>query len=87
MEISTELPTSVGPGNRTDITGPITTLTNVGTTMSTHNVTMTTGYTTTTESQGDAYPAYLGFVTAFIAVFFYGTNFAPVKKFETGDGE
>lgn len=86
MEISTELPTSVGPGNITGITGSITTLSDVGTTMSTHNVTMTTGYITTTESQEDVYPAYLGFVTAFIAVFFYGTNFAPVKKFDTGDG-
>ena len=84
MEMSTEFPTSVASGN---FTQPMTTLTEIGTTMSTHNFTMTTGYSTTTESPGDVYPAYLGFVTAFIAVFFYGTNFAPVKKFDTGDGK
>ena len=87
MEMSTEMPTSVAPGNMTGFTGHITTLSDVGTTMSTHNATMTTGYITTTESQEDVYPTYLGFVTAFIAVFFYGTNFAPVKKFDTGDGK
>lgn len=42
--------------------------------------------TTAAPSDGDVYPTYLGFITAFIAVFFYGTNFAPVKKFDTGDG-
>ena len=87
MEMSTEMPASVAPGNMTGFTGHITTLSEIGTTMSTHNVTMTTGYITTTESQEDVYPTYLGFVTAFIAVFFYGTNFAPVKKFDTGDGK
>ena len=43
--------------------------------------------TTAAPSGGDVYPTYLGFITAFIAVFFYGTNFAPVKKFDTGDGK
>ena len=33
------------------------------------------------------YPEYLGFITAGIAVIFYGSNFVPVKKFETGDGK
>jgi len=35
---------------------------------------------------GPAYPKYLGFICAGIAVVFYGSNFVPVKKFETGDG-
>ena len=28
----------------------------------------------------------IGFVCAFVAVLFFGSNFVPVKKFETGDG-
>ncbi|KAL4230235.1 hypothetical protein ACF0H5_010621 [Mactra antiquata] len=31
-------------------------------------------------------PFFWGFITAAIAILFYGTNFAPVKKFDTGDG-
>lgn len=31
-------------------------------------------------------PFYAGFIAAIIAVGFYGTNFIPVKKFDTGDG-
>ena len=28
----------------------------------------------------------VGYVAVFVAVFFYGSNFIPVKRFETGDG-
>ena len=28
----------------------------------------------------------IGFACAFVAVAFFGSNFVPVKKFETGDG-
>ena len=28
-----------------------------------------------------------GFVIAGIAILFYGSNFVPIKKFETGDGK
>ncbi|XP_067663546.1 transmembrane protein 144-like [Haliotis asinina] len=31
-------------------------------------------------------PEYLGFISCVISATFYGTNFIPVKKFETGDG-
>jgi len=30
---------------------------------------------------------WIGFVGAFIAIIFFGSNFIPVKKFDTGDGE
>ena len=63
--------------------------TEAGSTMSTMN------YSTSTEpydpckpaSSGDIYPEYVGFLTAGVAILFYGTNFAPVKKFDTGDGK
>ena len=35
---------------------------------------------------GDAGPTYVGFICAGVAVLFFGSNFVPVKKFETGDG-
>ncbi|XP_060566093.1 transmembrane protein 144-like isoform X1 [Ruditapes philippinarum] len=41
---------------------------------------------TTAACQHSDIPFYWGFITAAIAIFFYGTNFAPVKKFDTGDG-
>ncbi|KAL5012498.1 hypothetical protein ScPMuIL_011049 [Solemya velum] len=31
-------------------------------------------------------PTYWGYICAGVAVLFYGSNFVPVKKFETGDG-
>ncbi|XP_071087066.1 transmembrane protein 144-like isoform X1 [Haliotis cracherodii] len=31
-------------------------------------------------------PQYLGFISCAVSATFYGTNFIPVKKFETGDG-
>jgi hypothetical protein len=32
-------------------------------------------------------PLYVGFMTAGMAVVFYGTTYIPVKKFDTGDGK
>ena len=32
-------------------------------------------------------PLYVGFISAGVAVLFFGSNFVPVKKFETGDGK
>ena len=37
-------------------------------------------------SGGGAGPTYVGFICAGVAVLFFGSNFVPVKKFETGDG-
>lgn len=37
-------------------------------------------------ADNSTYPEYIGFITAGVAVVFYGSNFVPVKKFETGDG-
>ncbi|XP_076468462.1 transmembrane protein 144-like isoform X1 [Babylonia areolata] len=45
---------------------------------------VTTEVTNTTKS--DAYPASVGFIAAGIAVLFFGSNFVPIKKYETGDG-
>ena len=28
----------------------------------------------------------VGYIAVFVAVFFYGSNFIPVKRFDTGDG-
>ena len=36
---------------------------------------------------GSAGPTYVGFICAGVAVIFFGSNFVPVKKFETGDGK
>lgn len=30
--------------------------------------------------------AYLGYIGALVAVAFFGSNFVPVKKYDTGDG-
>ena len=46
----------------------------------------TTEYMTTTQGESDETPKYWGFVAIAIAVFFYGITYAPVKKFDTGDG-
>ena len=35
----------------------------------------------------DEYPTWVGIVGSVIAIFFFGSNFLPVKKFETGDGK
>ncbi|KAK3576890.1 hypothetical protein CHS0354_012948 [Potamilus streckersoni] len=42
--------------------------------------------TTTVSPCNDTTAVYMGYIAAGIAVLFYGSNFAPVKKFETGDG-
>lgn len=47
----------------------------------------TTGGTTAANSDNSSLPKYVGFISAGVAVFLYGSNFAPVKKFETGDGK
>lgn len=47
----------------------------------------TTGGTTAANSDNSSLPKYVGFIGAGVAVFLYGSNFAPVKKFETGDGK
>lgn len=47
----------------------------------------TTGGTTAATSDNSTLPKYVGFISAGVAVFLYGSNFAPVKKFETGDGK
>lgn len=43
---------------------------------------------TTAANTGDngTIPEYMGYITAGIAVLLYGSNFAPIKKFESGDG-
>ncbi|CAG2251154.1 Transmembrane protein 144 [Mytilus edulis] len=41
--------------------------------------------TTAQPSQGEI-PEYWGFIAAGIAILFYGSNFVPVKQYETGDG-
>lgn len=49
---------------------------------------ITTAYpnvTTPTCETSDT-PLYVGFITASLAVVFYGTTYIPVKKFDTGDG-
>lgn len=38
------------------------------------------------DNSTDTYPTYVGFITAGVAVITYGSNFIPVKKFDTGDG-
>lgn len=38
------------------------------------------------EDETPQYPVYVGFIAAAVAVFFFSSNFLPVKKFETGDG-
>ena len=40
----------------------------------------------TTNVTPQAGPVYVGFIAAAIAVVFFGSNFVPLKKFETGDG-
>ena len=46
----------------------------------------TQDYITTTE-HGDSIPEYLGFIATIVAILFYGITYAPVKKFDTGDGK
>ena len=41
---------------------------------------------TATPCDADSIPVEWGYICAAIAVVFYGSNFIPVKKYETGDG-
>lgn len=41
---------------------------------------------TTEHTPADDIPHYVGYICACVAVLFFGSNFVPVKKFETGDG-
>ena len=44
----------------------------------------------TTSSPNDSsadIPDYLGYISCVVAIIFFGSNFVPVKKFETGDGK
>ena len=34
----------------------------------------------------DPIPVYCGYIASVVAVVLFGSNFIPVKKFETGDG-
>lgn len=42
---------------------------------------------TTAASPTEDIPELWGFITAGIAILFFGSNFVPVKKYETGDGK
>lgn len=42
---------------------------------------------TTTAAPAPFLPTYVGYIMCAIAVLFFGSNFIPVKKFETGDGK
>lgn len=46
----------------------------------------TTGMIQTTAVPSESIPEIWGFVAAVVAVLLFGSNFVPVKKFETGDG-
>lgn len=49
------------------------------------NITNTT-IATTTAAPAVVIPAYWGYLSLVIAVFFFGSNYLPVKQYETGDG-
>ncbi|KAK6173454.1 hypothetical protein SNE40_016900 [Patella caerulea] len=62
-------------------------LRNITTTISpTSDITTMITNSTTASPSTTEYPEYLGFICAIVAVVFYGSNFVPVKKYETGDG-
>lgn len=41
----------------------------------------------TAAASSEAFPMYVGYIGCAVAVFFFGSNWVPIKKFETGDGE
>lgn len=41
----------------------------------------------TGDGSGSNIPQFWGFIAAAISILFFGTNFVPVKKFDTGDGK
>ena len=47
----------------------------------------TTEVTTAVPSDSSEYPMYVGYICCIVGVVFFGSNWVPVKKFETGDGE
>lgn len=53
--------------------------------MDINTTTTTTALFTSTESP-DHPQAYLGFAALVLSVLFFGSNYLPVKQFETGDG-
>jgi hypothetical protein len=42
--------------------------------------------TTSTHSNSDSVPSFVGYIALSISVLFLGSNYLPVKAFETGDG-
>lgn len=51
------------------------------------NLTNTTTMSpTTTTFSPDSVPEYVGYIGVLISVLFLGSNYLPIKKFETGDG-
>lgn len=50
------------------------------------NLTTTTAILNTTSAPLDPAQTYLGFGALCISILFFGSNFLPVKQFETGDG-
>ena len=71
----TEVGTTIPGGNFTS-TFPVTT----------QDYITTQEYVTTTE-ESDTIPEYVGFIAVIIAILLYGITYAPVKKFDTGDGK
>jgi hypothetical protein len=49
------------------------------------NTTTVAPFTTTTIAPNSV-PTYVGYIGVLISVVFLGSNFLPIKKFETGDG-
>ncbi|XP_061164844.1 transmembrane protein 144-like isoform X2 [Saccostrea echinata] len=56
------------------------------TTQSTFTQSTAIGTTAANSEDNSTIPQYIGFIAAGVSVLLYGSNFAPVKKFETGDG-
>lgn len=78
MLIMADNMTSVAPGVTTAY--PVSTMTSILSTMDVTNATVGP------PCEKSDIPFYWGFICTAISIFFYGTNFAPVKKFDTGDG-
>ena len=47
---------------------------------------LTTIFSTTTSAPQDTIPSYAAFILLFVSILFLGSNFLPIKQFETGDG-
>lgn len=41
----------------------------------------------TTPTSEPKIPVHYGYIAVFVSVIFFGSNFLPVKKFKTGNGE